>query len=441
MSSYYTRKNILTSAIFVLFIFFLNYNHQIQQGTFVHIFESLADNILSGKGYTYSLFGGENATYPLWGFTLQILPMKIMGITELGSLFINFLFCFIALIYFYRLFKIKFRYWHNLFFIPFYALMSTKTPDAAALSLILPAIFYAQEFIKNNNLKYAVLSGIFFGIILNFRSEYIYFPFFLIIISLFFIKSVPLIKMLKLSLIILIVSLTIMLPWSIRTYSLNGKFLIGASNGGTVAYISLGELQGNRWEIVPKDKSAFDFVANYGLSNPYSIEGDNLLKKEFFRLVKSAPLEYTEKCLNNLVDAITGGLYTGEYSSLFIDKVRYKEIENDISDIVGKVNKLKYVYNLPTYEFISIFFEKLLRAISMVLFFAMILLYLINQRRKLISPELNLLIMSVIIYKFFIVSALQYEYRHMNQIFMFLAGFVLIYHSNYKFFKSKEASP
>lgn len=419
-------KPLIFTTIFVIVIFFLNYNHQIQQGTYRDIFIPLAENLISNNSYTHNLYAGEPATYPLWGFVYQILPGLAMGIPDLGVLIANFILALIGIYYFYKLFDIPPKNWHNLIFLPFYAIMSTKTPDTTAAALFIPAIYYAKEFLAKNKVSYAVYSGFFFGIILNFRSEYLLFPIFLFFFSLVFHRS-EIKNILKFSIISLIISLILILPWGIRNYSATGKFSLSATNGGTVAYISLGQLPNNDWGIIPIDQTAYNLARENGINNPYSFEGDSLLKKEFLNAIKSEPIEYSKKVIYNFFSAFIGGVYTGEYSGLFINKERMLEIGLETEAQGGAINKIKYVLNLPFKESISILSEKIIRAIFIPIFLLMIIIFIFKRNKQPEFSYLNLLIFTAVIYKFLLISFLQYEYRHLNQIYLLLAGSFIIY--------------
>ena len=416
----------IKTAIFILAVFLFNYLHQIQQGTYEFIFVPLAQNLLDGNGYTFYLFNGGPATYPLWGFTFQILAGLPAGLHNVGVLLSNFLMALIGVHYFYRLFPLTPRFYHNFLFIPFYALMSVKWPDAAAGAMMIPAVFYAKNYFQKRELIYAVYSGIFLGIVFNFRSEYIYFPLFLIIFAIPFFKRVNYFSIVKYAVISGFIAFLLILPWTLRQYSLTGEFSPSATNGGAVAYISLGQLPGNLWGIEPVDKTAFEYVRKNGVENPYSPEGNKLLINHFIELVQSKPIEYVYKLLNNFIDAFTGGVYTGEFSALMIENNRFDEINKVVAEMPTVIDKIEYIRELPINESLPIIIEKAIRLLFIVVFIALMMNVFFGSINKLKIHYIYFLIIAVVVYKLLIVSSLQYEYRHMNQIYMFVLGLAML---------------
>jgi hypothetical protein len=413
----------------IIIVFALNYAHINQQGTVTDVFRPIAENILDGKGYQCAEFGDEALTYPLWGYTLLVAADSLTGTNGLFLLTLQAILCYIGILYFYKLFMIQKRYFHLLLFLPFIAMMSVKWPDAIAGALLIPYAYYGFSYIKTARLKHLIINGLLLGLILNFRSEYLYLPIFTAVLSV-----LPTFKQYRKPAIIsglvgTALAVLLLIPWIVRSYNITDEIHLSATNGGAVMYISLGQLPDNPWGIVPLDQTAFDFAAAKGLPHPYSAEADKIFKAETKKLILENPGLFIKKCANNLFASLYRGVYTGEFANLAITFDRRLEINQNISSRSGLGSKITALFNLPAEESSAIIAEKIIQALFVPIFF-MLLLKFMFLLIKMPSAENKLLMFflaGIIIYKFLIISAIQYEYRHMNAVYMFLLGTWLMY--------------
>src|SRR5690606_34964006 len=129
------------------------------------------------------------------------------------------------------------------------------------------------------SIKDNIIAGLYLGLILNFRSEYlILIP--LQIIILLFSKSVRSNVSKIRHCVIYLTTLVIILPWGIRNYLVFEEFKLTSSNGAAVLYISLGQLPDNKWNIEPKDEQAYKIVRKKRVKEAFSLEGEKILKEE-----------------------------------------------------------------------------------------------------------------------------------------------------------------
>ena len=416
----------------------MNYYQINQQGTYDNIFKPIADNLLDGNGYTCAFFNNETLFYPIWGYTFLVLIDLILGLSNLFILSFQLLLCYLSILTFYKIIKIDKKFWHIPLFLPFIALMSVKWPDAIVGSLIIFFIFTIISSIDNKKIKYIVFSGIILGILVNFRSEYLYLPF-----SLILLLFIPTFKqnrllILKSIFLLMIFSILFLLPWAVRSYNQTGNIRFTASNGGAVMYISLGQLPNNPWNIAPYDKSAYDFAKSQGFNNPYSVQADKMFRNKFINSIKKYPIAYTKKIAHNFFSIFYRGVYTGEYSNFLIGINKRMEIDSNITAQKGIFNKISYVANLKTIESLSIIIEKFIQALFMLILFAMFLIIVYSLWKKTYRKFQNVfwIISAIIFYKFIIVSMIQYEYRHINAIYLLIFAITLLAIENIKEKKS-----
>jgi hypothetical protein len=419
----------LCLAIFTFLIFFLNSEHLNQQGTYQDIFKPIADNIITKGQYTCESLGNTPLMYPLWGYTFLVTVNSIFSTSDSIILFIQFLLCVSAISIFYRLYQIEARYWHIPFFLPFIALMSVKWPDAIVSALLVYFIYFAVKAINDNRIRFYIYSGLILGIILNFRSEYLYLLLLMLLFLLLPQSKGKRKELFKLIMINFILSIILLLPWALRSKNITDEYHFSSTNGGAVMYISLGQLPGNRWNIIPFDETAYEIAKMKGFASPYSVEADKYFKEQSKRLICEYPGEYARKSVYNFLSAWIRGVYTGEYANFFIEQDRRKEIDREIMPEKGIMDKIKIILKLDFSESLPLLLEKSLQGIFIpIFFFAIIINLLLFFKIKNNYLKILLLVTIILIfYKFAIISFIQYEYRHMNTIYLFILGGGLSY--------------
>lgn len=436
------RKYWLWLALLIAAVFVLNMNHINQQAVYSDYFKATAENILSGAGYTNAEFDYKPAYYPLWGYTgIVLLDVFFAGSSGILLSVIQYLLCFSAIYYFYKAFQLKPRYYHLALLLPFIALCSVKWPDAIVGCLTVFIFYNIKDYLNTSRLRKLILAGAFFGITVNFRSEYIYLPLFLAVFIL-----LPSLKNFNKKIIytaaaLFISSLLFLLPWSIRSLTQTGEYRLGASNGWSVMYISLGQLPGNPWEIAPFDKSAFDFTKKSGIY-PYTPQGDKLLKDESLKLIKENPLAYAEKAGYNFLMCMIRGVYTGEYGNIAISEEDRYQADAFIESHKGISGKISSIFKLPPAISIPYTIEKLIQAVFVIFFFVLMVNWFFFRNRAKINQMLLLSVAAFALHKLVLVSLIQYEYRHMNSIYLLLLGLFFaempFIRDKIKFWKKKE---
>lgn len=368
-------------------------------------------------------------TYPMWGYSSFLIIANLIG-SYSSIIIIQFIMCYLSIVAFYKTFTLDYKNYHLLLLLPYIALCSVKWNDAIVGSMLIFYIYFLTKSFKQNDIKSNILAGLILGIILNLRSEYLFLlPLqFIAIIS---IKSVSNSVKIKFHSVIYLTSILTLLPWGIRNYIEFDELKLSSSNGASVMYISLGQLDNNSWGIKPVDNSAFLVTKKYKVKDPYSIEGESILRKEFLTKVEEDPAEYILKCLNNALDFVIGGVYTGEYGSVLIQPEQRQNIDNRINSANG-LGKFEVILKQDFYAAYPILIEKIILLIYRIVWLSLIMLFIYALFKQKYDALLTIILI-IFIHKLLIVSGIQYEYRHINSIYLPVLGIVL----KQRFFQQK----
>jgi hypothetical protein len=372
-------------AAYIAVVFFVNRDHINQQGIFFNQYLPIAKNLLNGTGYI--IHSGVRILYPIWGYTFLTMMGEIFGSPVFFLAVVQSLLCIFAISFFYKFFNLQKRYWHIPLLTPFIALTSVRWPDAIVGILLIIAAYYYKQSLETRSNKYAILSGLILGTVLNFRSEYLG-----LILLLGVIAFAALIlkerNLFSLSALTVIPALLVLLPWAYYSYSIDNHIRLTATNAGGVLYISLGQLPNNPWGIVHSDSVAYEISKQNGISDPYSANGDSLLTAKFIGDVENNPIAYSEKTGYNLITSLIRGVYIGEYT--------------------GPI-------------------QKIVKIVFILLFDLLLLVTCLYFSKHYGRSPLFFIVAVLVVYKFLLISFIQYEPRHMNAIYLFLLGSSLLY--------------
>ena len=310
---------VVCSLLMSMFIAFLNYDLP-AMGIFKY-YRCFAE--FFSAGFAPEAHTCDSRTFPMWGFgwLLWLSSNKIVLLS------VQYLLAFGATLMLFSTFRnaleldgfeVGFLRWLVLLSLPWYALHSVLWPHAIATSLLVLSICLIVDAERRSasETRQYFLAGLTFGCMLNFRSDFILFPVGLAAIILLFGKGTLTFRTVKAGAFVGTV-LLMMVPWGIYTYKTTGDYLQTSTNGGHVLYISLGQLPGNSWGIVPRDEDpGMDRVLIRELGHARSSltrEADAVLKAEFLRLVAASPGEYAQKVIHNLRSMFLGGTYAGVF--------------------------------------------------------------------------------------------------------------------------------
>lgn len=286
----------------------LNWHHLEQQTNFWNQYVSMAQHFAGTAPR-------EVLTYPTWGypFLLWVLPNHawLVGLQVLlGVVAMTWAWTRVQAVLpsSRRLTTILF-----VAAVPWYALQSVKWPQAVAASLVVLAVLTLEHALKMGRVLTAAIAGVLFGGALYFRSEFLFLVPFLAVFHVVTNPAVRIWARLRIYGIMYLTTLLTLLPWALHFHGETGRYSLTASQGGIVAFISLGQLPGNPWGARYEDEYAFEYLEGQGLpSSGSSIVADSLLMAEFKRRVKENPGAYLKKVAWNGVRIVSGGFYNPE---------------------------------------------------------------------------------------------------------------------------------
>lgn len=353
LDRYYYVGMLLTTVI----VLYFNYYAQTMSGL-----------LLSYRAFGQVIYGGFNPsvttyyplTFPIWGygFLMAITTNHtILLMMQLGLAFLS-VWVFINILQKYsllsnqalRMFKILI-----IIAVPWYSFHTVKWPYSVASSFFILSLSYLYKGIKEKDwLRYIILSSFFFGLLLNFRSDYILMPIgFCFIIFLLQKHSFILIK--KITLWFLCIYICLM-PWAIWTKKVCGHYLLTSTNGGHVLMNGLGQYPQNRWGLKCDDgcEVIHGIVEQkYGEGAcTWDYKSDQLLKKTFTTFVLDYPQEYIQKLYYCFFNMLKKGMYQGEFFMRFSDK--YFEKTN--KELIVSLYRNPTLSCLPQY--IAVFLQR-----------------------------------------------------------------------------------
>ena len=181
----------------------------------------------------YSSFTYPNNTFPIWGYGL----IHLLGQNILLTLILQQIFTFINLVLLDRLI-LKYKLIDNIHLFRLVILLSSTWflfhtqmwPKSIASNLFLLGIIFLIKYIKSSKNIMLFYSAICFGLLHNFRSEYIYLSIVIMILLLIWDKF----NLKKLQFIF--IQIIFLIPWMLFTYNQTGTPLINSTNSGHVLY-------------------------------------------------------------------------------------------------------------------------------------------------------------------------------------------------------------
>lgn len=394
-------------VVITLICSILNFNAQTQQGL-IPAYLAYSNFILSGfdlkvEPWLY--------TFPMWGygFVVSITQRKIwlILIQQLVQM----------LSIYYSDYSLKQLDWSStsrslyrllcLTSLPWFFFHTVLWPYSWGASLLLFSIFSLFLFIKRGKIFHLILSGVFYGLMLNFRSDYYFFGLFLFVLM----GGLSLVKMIPIRFWHMIVWISLvfilLVPWGIYSYHKTGHYLQKTTNKGHFLFISLGQLPENKWSITPFDKdSVMREIVDEELRRNVrtaSLQADGLLTGKWLELIKNDPSEFLKKCYHNFDTYVTKPFYNGEiWSSVTrneedliggkIDQQIYQFSQN----LAGKINSNRVAYNIVRFQ------QKMVDVI-LFLFLVSCIIYLVFSGKELLRDWVALIFFSLLFYQIAIV--------------------------------------
>lgn len=302
-------------------VVYFNFNAECQTSALCR-FKEFAHVIKSGFDITVTNY--YPLTFPMWGYGFLMAITNNHIALVLIQMFLAFfsVFLLISTMEHYKVLTknyillLKFLL---LITIPWYSFHSIRWPYSIASSLLvvsLALLYRATQ--EKKSWFFFIFSGIAFGVLLNFRSDYILMPLGLASIIWYFKPTVSIFKKTTLWLLCIYSSL---IPWAFFAHKVCGHYLLTSTNGGHLCLAGLGKKPNNKWGIERFETDGcpviHSFVDNvYGKDAcTWDYKADQILKKKFIELVYNDPYEYLKKCLLCCYFIAHDGVYKGEFFS------------------------------------------------------------------------------------------------------------------------------
>lgn len=413
-------KQLIIIVAFTIGLFAINHRHYSEQGIYRGYHVPLAERIVDGSGYSIEESGMlKPAFYPMWGYAGLISLLSLTHQREAALILLQLILAVHGIILMYGLFRLRFRWFHLAGLLPFVILMSVKWCDAIVSYLLVSFFCFAVNYWTSGRIRWLLLAGLALGGAANFRSEYIYLPGLIAVVALLPFYQTYRKRALLFSAGVMAIQLLCLLPWAYRYYENNGNVSLTGSNGGMVLFISLGQLPNNPWGIEHSDDDAFEYSRLHGGFSPTSPEGNKVLRDAFVGNVLAHPGWYAAKVLRNVSRAFLGGVYSGDFP---LGKEKIRAISK-LANVEG--GYLRALPKMSLVEGIFVLYWFGLRLFYQIVFCPVLLFVLIRALWHKADEIVLSLLLPLIIYKLFLVGFIQYQPRHMVNIYLFVVGYAL----------------
>ncbi len=261
-------------------------------------------------------------TFPMWGYgwLMLLTESKFVLLSIQMSLALGALYLFIRFLEQEQLFSvITIRIFKvcMMLSLPWYAFHALRWPYSIATSLFLISFMLLYKAVIRTQKSWVklLLSAVCFGLLLNFRSDYILMPLgFAVLIVLFLRTQKSLLQMF----VWLVVLYGCLIPWAVYTKKACGHYLFTSTNSGHVLFAGLGNDPSNTWGIAGHDgdplmHALVDKHFNQHNHSTLDYEADQFLKTTFFSYIQARPWDYAKKCFYVFRQLITSGFYPGEF--------------------------------------------------------------------------------------------------------------------------------
>ena len=434
----------LVFVVLGLSIAYLNRNYASERGILLNHHIPLAAHFLA-DGVR------DVTTYPLWGYALLIAAVGSgwgLGILQVVA-------SSATLALFALVLRGTFPNHRRLLAVvllaalPWHFLHSVHWPNSPAAVLVLCgclALLYSAE---TKRLAWALLGGTLLGVSLNFRPDGLLLP--VAIAAIWGIGRLrgpgtasvepgttnrahldP-----RALLVFASAGWLLVLPWAIHYHGETGRYSATSSNGGMVAFISLGQLPGNPWGVVHQDAYATEVLQASGVQTPaWSETGNTALMERFRSNIAQHPGAYARKVLWNWRTMLMAGFYVGDTELKGEEQIQLDVLRERIKLTLGvnpnqrdieKYQKMGVWENQnPSPGALAVLGWQLVGAGLGALFLLVALAGMVSHPKRILAEPLLQICAALVLYQIAMVGALQYQPRHMNGVFLFLIPFFIL---------------
>lgn len=289
----------------ILRLFFVFVFPQIPVANDASAYDILGWNFSQGKGFV----AGDNAVEAIVGpgypFFLSII-YKIFGHSYNSVKFFQVLINMVTIFLMYSIAGIVFNkkvalisFFIGAVYLPFLTYNALLLTESLFTFFIVFFIYLTLLNIKKESSWIAFLAGLIAGCAVLTREEFILF-----LPAIFLFGFLYSRKNKKNAIILILISLVVILPWTFRNYKVFHKFLLVSSQAGRTFWVSTYKdewLEWSEWKREEVDKVRnFDKKIN-------TAEQNYLLIKQSFKNIKERPFLYTEFCFKRFFRFWVGG--------------------------------------------------------------------------------------------------------------------------------------
>ncbi len=296
------------------------------------------------KSLDFNVFSEPGITFPIWGYGF----IHLLGENKLIVLLIQQALTFYSLLYLDRilirynlikrmdLFRISI-----LLSLPWFLFHTQMWPKSIASNLLLIGVLLIIEYLKTNNSSKLLFSSFLFGLLHNFRPDYLYLSF-----ALYFLIIIFTNKRNYKTFCLPLIQYVMLIPWMIFTFHQTGKAIPTSSNAGHVFFIGLGQLPNNIWGITPVDEDpekikilTAEFGPDFKSDNHRE---DIFLKQKFKEYVIKNPGEWVKKCFYAFRLLALDPFYVGNVGNFQQNKIsnikEIRKLESNFYEMKFKEN-------------------------------------------------------------------------------------------------------
>ena len=185
--------------------------------------------------------------------------------------------------------------------------------------------------------------GVLWGLAYNIRSEALLFFAAFLIASFAYHWLARLPTPLRHHVAALAAFVAMMVPWGLYTEATLGKYSPTSTNGGAVAYSSLGLIPDNGHGIQMKDEYVFEQAKLFGEVTPWSSRSNDYFRAEYIRLITTEPSLFAKKIAWGVFTMLKSALYFPDFRALVVstpqDEARLAYLYLDFKTYIGVPEK------------------------------------------------------------------------------------------------------
>ena len=231
------------------------------------------------------ILGGTVPTYPAFGYPMMFIPAIVLGINPfMWALAIQGVMLLVGVYLWFIEFKVEVTVLNTFLLLPFVAVMALMQTAAVPCFLVLCAVLLLRR-------ERVWPAALLLGLCGLFRTELLILP-----LALAMVHFRP---------AMFVFWVTVFVLFAVTSS-------VVSTNSPAVFYQSLGQLEGNSWGIRCEDAFTDSISHAHGVE-PRSREDAELFTHKSYEAISNDPMAYIEKCFKNLVRAVIGGPYIGEW--------------------------------------------------------------------------------------------------------------------------------